>query len=303
MQNKSLHDIALRYCVDDLPGASIPHARLQKILNALQSGKRLTQTSLVFLRQRSLHALHRFAIGELPYDSFYELTLAEQAMRIQAETSARQTHATEKQIREAAREEKRQLAYVHATAARLARESDPAYQAKIKKQELRAKYGIRTFVKRQYLTRLMNILKRVDADQRLDEGDFVWLSTVGKDYFTNELRIAYHRLEADFLTSEFHKTRDPWNAINASSHYRKCNRAHDADDLLSQINLERQLPKLQAALCTTQRGTAPWGASPCAPTQGLSPLHAARGNLHGNRTVRPRQSVVRQSYRTWCNGG
>lgn len=250
MPSKPLNIIALHYCVDDLPGASIPHARLQKILNCLQCGEQLNQLSLGFLEQQGLHALHRLATGELSYDSFRELALTEQVMRIQAATAAKLAHEAEERIRE----EKRQIAYAQATEARLARENTPTYRAKIKNQELRARYGVKIFVEQQDFGRLMNILRRADAGQRLDEEDFVWLSTVGEDYFTDELRMVYHRLEAEFLASEFHKTRDPWAAINASSHFRKCGCARDADVLLSLINVEQQSPKIQAALCTTHGG-------------------------------------------------
>lgn len=276
MTGTPLRAIALRYGVDDLPGASIPYARLQKILGCLECGEQLTQLSLSFLQQQGLHALHRHAIGELPYDSFYELALTEQATRIQAATAAKLAREAEARIEEEqrqleyaarlAREEKtRQLTHAArlarqeewlqlALAAQRARESDPTYRARIKNQELRARYGIYDFVEPRYFGRLMSILKRVDADQRLGEEDSVWLSTVGKDYFTDKLRIAYHRLEAEFFASEFHKTHDPWAAINASSQYRKCGQAHNADDLLSLINVEQQPPRIQAALCTTHGG-------------------------------------------------
>jgi len=254
MPSESLHDIARRYCVNDLPGASIPHARLQKILNCLQSGEQLTQRSLHFLQQQGLHMLYRLATSDLSYDKFYELAHTEQAIRIQNATAAQLAREAEEQRREAAREAKRQVAYAEATAARLARESDPTYRAEIKNRELRARYGIKIFVEPHYFSRLMSILERVDAGRRLEEEDVVWLSRVGEDYFTDALRRAYHRLEAAFFVSEFHKTHDPWAAINASSHYRKCGCANDAHALLSQINSEQQPPKLQAALHTTHGG-------------------------------------------------
>lgn len=101
----------------------------------------------------------------------------------------------------------------------------------------------------------MDILKRVDAGQRLSAEDFVWLSSVGKDYFTEELQAAYHRLEADFFAGEFKKTHDPWAAVNASGHYRKCNCAGKANSLLETINVEQQKSlKLKSALCTTHGG-------------------------------------------------
>lgn len=35
----------------------------------------------------------------------------------------------------------------------------------------------------------------------------MWLSSVGKDYFSDKLRIAHHRLEAEFFANEFSWTR------------------------------------------------------------------------------------------------
>ena len=77
MVNPSCRDIALRYCVDYLPGASILGACLQKILDCLQLGKPVTRLSLIFLQEKGLDVLHRLASGELPYDSFRELALTE----------------------------------------------------------------------------------------------------------------------------------------------------------------------------------------------------------------------------------
>lgn len=83
----------------------------------------------------------------------------------------------------------------------------------------------------------------------------MWLSSVGEDYFSDELRTAYHQLEAEFFASEFKKTRDPWMAVNASGHYRKCDRARDADALLGIIDVEHQRsPKIKSAICTTHGG-------------------------------------------------
>jgi hypothetical protein len=93
-------------------------------------------------------------------------------------------------------------------------------------------YGIKTYVEQHCFSRLMVILKHVDASQRLSQEDFVWLSSVGENYFTKELRSAYHRLEADFFASEFEKTGDAWAAVNASSHYRKCSCPSDAESIL-----------------------------------------------------------------------
>ena len=304
MANPSYRDTALRYYVNDLPGASLPGARLQNILDCLRFGRPVTPLSLAFLQQQGLVALYRLATGALSYDRFRELALAEQSIRVEAAPAAKLAREAEARAREAearaearareaamwekrkldlaqaeaarlAREsdpkyiaemnlartreaamwEKRKLDLAQAEAARLARENDPQYIAKVKQQKLRTRYGIHTDVEQRCFGRLMDILKRVDAGQRLSGEDFVWLSFVGKDYFTEELRAAYHRLEADSFTSEFKKTHDPWAAVNASGHYRKCGCAGEADSLLGTISVEQQKSlKLKSALCTTRGG-------------------------------------------------
>lgn len=150
-------------------------ARLQNILDCLRLGRPVTCLSLGFLQQHGLEALHRLATGALPYDSFRELALAEQATRIRAAAVARLAREAEDRARDIAMQARMKLAHEQAEAARLARESDPKYIAKVKKQQLRARYGVDTFVEQHYFGRLMNILECVDADQRLSQEDFVWL--------------------------------------------------------------------------------------------------------------------------------
>ena len=255
MVNSSYRDTALYYCVNDLPGANVLGSRLHNIVNGLRLGKPVTRLSSEFLQQQGLKALHRLATGALTYDEFRGLALAEQAIRVEVATAARLAREAEVRARDVAMKARMKLAQEQAEATRLARESDPKYIAKIKNQKLRGRYGVDTFVEQHCFGRLMKILKSVDADRRLSQEDFVWLSSVGELYFSDQLRTAYHRLEADFFASELKKTRDPWMAVNASSHYRKCNRSRDADSLLGTINVEKQKsPKLKSALCTTHGG-------------------------------------------------
>ncbi|NJD07417.1 MAG: hypothetical protein FIA97_13100 [Methylococcaceae bacterium] len=255
MPNSTYRDIANYYCVDDLPGATVPSARLQNILDCLWCGKPLTRLSLAFLQQQGLESLSQLATGALPYDRFREAAIAERAIRVAAANAARLAKEAEKRARDAAMQEKMKLADARAKAVRLARESDPKYIAKMKNRDLREKFDIDTFVEQHCFGPLMRILKIVDAGQRLGQDDFVWLSTVGEEYFSDTLRAAYHQLEAEFFASEYGKTRDPWMAVNASGHYRKCGQAGDADALLSTINVENQKsPKLRSAICTTRGG-------------------------------------------------
>ena len=258
----SYRETAIYYCVDDMPGATIPSSRLQKILASLQSGKSVTQLSLTYLRQQNLSALHRFVQGELTYDAFRDLALIERSKRERVEIArvARQASEAEQRAREAAARVARQTFEAEqrareVEATRRAREKDPAYIAKINNQKLRARYGIDIFIEQQFFSRLMKILKSVDSGQRLSEEDFIWLSTAAEEYFSNELRAAYHQLEAEFFASEFSQTRNPWKAVNASSHYRKCDQAGKAKALLDTINVDHQKsPKLKSAFYTTRGG-------------------------------------------------
>jgi tetratricopeptide (TPR) repeat protein len=208
-----------------------------------------------FLQRQGLEALHRFASGALPYERFHQLALAERATRLESAAAAKLAREIEDRARNVATQARMKLAHEKAEAARQAQESDPKYIAKIKNQQLRDRYGVDIFVEPQCFGRLMDILKCVDAAQRLSDQDYVWLTAVGKAYFSEQLRTAYHRLESDFFFGEFKKTRDPWMAVNASGHYRKCNRASEAFALLSSLDVEAQKSaKLKAALCTTHGG-------------------------------------------------
>lgn len=109
--------------------------------------------------------------------------------------------------------------------------------------------------------------------------------------------------------AEFRKTRDLWMAVNASSHYRKCDCARDAESLLDTIKIGQQKPpKLESALCTTRGGVmrdlrrwdealqlgqkahalAPKDYRPCTL---LGALHMEMGNYQlSARSGTPRQS-------------
>jgi len=105
----------------------------------------------------------------------------------------------------------------------------------------------------------MDILHRVDNGVRISEEEVVWLLTEPEEcdtpYFTQELREGFHRNEAKFYVGEFEKSKDPWAAVNASSHFRKCNQPRTAESMLSTIDMSGLKDrKLKSALCTTLGG-------------------------------------------------
>ena len=89
-------------------------------------------------------------------------------------------------------------------------------------QTLYKKYGV-SLTDKSVMPRMTNLLSQMDAGNRLPKEELAWLSTKAKKHFTQRVREAYHRLEADFHADQYRSTQDPWSAINASGHYRKCN--------------------------------------------------------------------------------
>ena len=102
---------------------------------------------------------------------------------------------------------------------------------------------------------LGRVLQQIDAGNRLPKEDWLWLSTTAKRYFTAELRNAYHRLEADFHADQYCRGQDPWSVVNASGHYRKCDQAATALELIDSIPHDRlKQPKIRSAIFTTRGG-------------------------------------------------
>ena len=255
-------DIARRYFVNDRPDASTPATRLRKILDNLAEGRQLSALALAYLQKEGLLALQQLAQGETTYEAFCEGAAAERAMREQAaeaERLAREAARVAKEVADRERAAVRAAEYESQRQrddeARRLRESDPKYIAKIKSHELRLRYGLDQFIDEGRYPRLMDILRRVDAGNRFAEEDVLWLSTEGEEYYTEALQVTFHEREAAFFSTEYGRTGDPWQAVNASGHYRKCGQSGRAHELLSSIPAGRQqVPKLRSAICTTHGG-------------------------------------------------
>lgn len=262
MTELNMIDLAHHYFVSDLPGSTIPASRLRDILDRLQEGRPLTTNGLNYLQQLGLSALAQLARGEITYEAFQTIAEMEQTKREQAAEVERQAkHASmlakhASMLALAAKQKAREAEYwALQEAERMARESDPKYIARKKNRALRDRYGIDTFIEQNHLPRLMNILHRVDDGNRLSDDDVLWLTTEGQDYYSEILQATFHEREAEFFASEYRRTSDPWNAVNASGHFRKCEQARKAHDLLTSIPSERQkAPKLRSAIATTHGG-------------------------------------------------
>lgn len=252
-----LIEVARKYFVDDLSGASIPGSRINNILKQVESGLPLSNFTLQYLQKNGFLALLSYVKNAISFTDFQKAAESEQAKRRELnEARALKEEIEEKQKREAFLAKVKQE-QEYAAAKRRAYENDPKTIAKRKQNELRARYDLSFYIESEHFPKLMNILRNVDKGLRLSEKDIAWLTTKDYEYgyYTEELRERYHENEAEFYADEFKKRKDPWLAVNASSHYRKCKRTKEADSMLRKINASRiKSKKLKSALCTTHGG-------------------------------------------------
>lgn len=240
-------EVAIKYHVEDLPGSLLPGTTISKVLKRLESGE-MSISNIVqnYLTRRELWALLRYIKKETTFEDFLNAAKEEQAER-----RLRAKVQTLKEQNEQKLQDEKQRLKNEAVQVRLRNIS----RAKEKLSRLKQKYALDYFIEKSDYPRIMSLLRRVDKGMRLSEGDIIWLNTEGEEYFTQELREGFHRIEADFHANTFKKNKDPWSAINASSHYRKCREPENADSIINMIDvLKLKNIKLKSALYTTHGG-------------------------------------------------
>ena len=214
MTNRTPPDLARRFFVADLSSACIPATRLHNILDSLHQQRPLSNLALDYLQQQGLISLRRLANGEISYGAFTEVAGEEQSARKRKVAAEKVAKEAEQKAREAAWAIQYQHERDLAEQRRLELESDPKYIAKVKNQQLRARYGLDAFIEEHCFGRLMDILRRIDSGTRLTDDDTLWFKTTGKEYFSAPLQAAFHLREAEFFLEEYLRTKDPWMAVN-----------------------------------------------------------------------------------------
>lgn len=247
--------LASKYFLTDIPSAITPATRLNDILNKIEQGSTLSSMPLIYLQQQGYLALKQFAEGKITYEKFSELAITEQTAREHAVLVQEIKEEKEAEDRDAIYKAKSELYFQRREDDQRRLENDPKYIAKIKNQQLRARYGLDQFIEEQFFARLMQIIHHVDNGDRFSDEDILWLTSEGEDYYTEILKMTYHEREAQFYASGYNKTNDPWCAVNASKHYRKSYQSTKAHDLLISISTASKWePKLNSAISTTHGG-------------------------------------------------
>lgn len=117
---------------------------------------------------------------------------------------------------------------------------------------LRARYEIAYF-ERDDKRRLFGILRAVDQGARIRDEDVLWLKE--RELFSDALRRVFHEHEAKYHKALHEQTGDPWEAVNASSHFRKAGRSSDATSVVELVALDTCANShLKSALYTTKGG-------------------------------------------------
>lgn len=254
--------LSVRYLVNDIDGAEIVGSRLDNVLSAFADNKPIHPSHKQFLRDRGANALADLIDGEICEADYAERAASDRARRLQA-ARRREEEATMERERVAIRAAERDAAMQARLKAeeekrqkeRRRYESSPAYIAKQKTKSLLLKYGVDEFINSEDFKRLMPILRALDSGSRLDKNTVVWLKAQIHRYDLTKVLVAHHRREADAFLAEFKSSGDPWQAVNASAHLRKCGASQEASDHLGKIPPQRlKQGKLKSALLTTQGG-------------------------------------------------
>ena len=251
---QEVEQLAKKYHVEDVSGAALPGSRISNILMHIERGMALTTSTRSYLEKQQCQALLSLVAGEIDYEEFSRLIHKEKAARKQQrereEKARQQAREKEEQRLQKAYEERRKKEVQE----RLRRESDPRYIAKRESNRLREAYGLIHYIEQEDFRRVMGILRTLDSEKRLSEEDFVWLCA-SDEYFTPIMWRRHHRTEALFYTKQYHANKDLWALVNASSHYRKAEKAEDAHALLSPVQVKQiKNKKLKSALWTTHGG-------------------------------------------------
>ena len=256
---------AVFYCVDHIESSMIPHSMLHKIIQKLKTKQNdsLTLPEKAYLVRQNLNALHSLVEGKISFNQYKKEVVNDrikhqeqlEAERLRLEKlreleliqlkKQQEKLAQERKFREQAERERRKKL-----------ESDPKYIERQKEKNLIKKYDIYFYdIADKHRYKLINILKLLDNNQRLSEQDAIWLNSEGRQFFTDELKIKFHRVEADFYLNEYKTTKLHWHAINASSQLRKAKASKEAEKFLenTEISLNKN-KKLLSAYFTTLGG-------------------------------------------------
>ena len=175
---------AVFYCVDHIESSMIPHSMLHKIIQKLKTKQNdsLTLPEKAYLVRQNLNALYSLVEGKISFNQYKKEVVNDrikhkehlEAERLRLEKlreleliqlkKQQEKLAQERKVREQAERERRKKL-----------ESDPKYIERQKEKNLIKKYDIYFYdIADKHRSKLINILKLLDNNQRLSEQDAIW---------------------------------------------------------------------------------------------------------------------------------
>ena len=260
-----LKNDAAFYCLDHIESSMIPHSMLHKIIQKLKTKQKnvLTLQEKNYLLRQNLNSLYNFNEGKISFNQYkkeaandkahYEEIQALERLRLE---KIKELEKIEYEKQQAKLNHERKLREKAEMERRKKLESDPKYIEQQKEKQLIKKYEIDLFdVAKKNKVKIIEIIKLLDTDQRLPKEDSVWLNSVGRRFFTDSLKVKFHRVEAAFYLNEYKIKKSHWDAINASSQLRKAKASKEAETFLekTEIKLDKN-KRLLAAYFTTLGG-------------------------------------------------
>jgi len=237
MTQNQLKNLAIKYCVEDLKDSSLPGTSLSNVISRLElAPDYIPEATKDYLRKSKLRSLLKYACNQISFNEFSLVAKSEQKERKLEADKLRKKQAKQAAINA---EKNRKLKLF---------------------RKLLSKYDLSpSFVNTGDGPRLKDILEKAEHGTRLSQDEVAWLMVSRRGlysgYYTQRLREKYHRIEAEFYLIKFKKSQNPWDVINASSHFRKCNRSSTADSVLVKINTSKfKSKKIESAFITTYGG-------------------------------------------------
>jgi hypothetical protein len=232
--------VAAQYFVDDLRGARTPGSRLHDILKRVDDGLALSDSQQDFLEKQGLNALLALARGSLSPAEFESAAQADAEARLAAQAAAREVQEAKARLWQDASDRKNAELFA-------------ANERKRARRKMFEGLGL-GHVKREHFQKVLRIVRRLDGGAPLTNDDLTWLASEGRDYWTDLLRRAHHRIMAEQSERQWHASGDPWDAVNASAHWRKADDPSRALSVTGVALAGGGAAKLRSALLTTTGG-------------------------------------------------
>jgi hypothetical protein len=264
-QKRHFADLKMEYKAIQYEDSS-PSSHLYKVLKQIDSGTQLSDSNTHFLRKHKLTETLKLAVDK--YAANLELKIKSGIQLSQADIDWLKQNALQDKITSLVDMYVEQLCKAQSgnplTTAdidwlkQIGREDIVTLFQELKHYAvLTERYDLSDsqYKPPSYQSRLYAILQKLDKGERLEPKDFAWLTGERLIYHDSKIFTTYHEIEATFYEQEYKRTRNKWNLVNASSHWRKVVQPERALKQTDNLKFDKiKDNRLKSALKTTRGG-------------------------------------------------